>query len=424
MPSQIAMDLPESNSKTMRLRHEVRRIAALDAFIALRPAWHELTRATQAHLLCMTYDYCELAARTAFNNAEAIDVIMLYCDRELLAIWPFAIERRGLLRVAKALTCGSNEEYGGPLVKEGLNGSAQASAQGSVQGSIHSALVDAVGELDADLLEVRFVRRGTELQKSLALAPQSWLLRLLPLRWRGGLPAYSIEMRDFSDWDAFAVTLPKSLRTTLRVSLRRLAERGHVELGWCKTLDDAHAVLAWLFANKRRWAKSHGFDTPYLMDDRARDFFMALARQTDLVKIPLVAFVKVDGVPVAAALSQVGSRSFEYYVISYDPDFGRYSVGSLLSEFLVKWAYDHGRDFDFRPFYADYKARWSNCRSWHETYTIVLSARGRLWEFSVVGTQIARVKRKLSALMRAKMQAWRDRFKTRSNDTAKESNAR
>jgi CelD/BcsL family acetyltransferase involved in cellulose biosynthesis len=418
------MDLPESNSKTTRLRHEVRRIAALDAFIALRPAWNELTRATQAHLLCMTYDYCELAARTAFNNAEAIDVVMVYCDRDLLAIWPFAIERRGLLRVAKALTCGSNEEYGGPLVKEQPNGAMNGSTHGSVQGSIHSALVDALRELDADLLEVRFVRHGSELQKSLALAPQSWLLRLLPSRWRGGLPAYSIEMRDFSDWDAFAATLPKSLRAILRTSLRRLGERGHVELDWCKTLDDAHTVLTWLFANKRRWAKSHGFDTPYLMDDRARDFFMALARQTDLANIPLVAFVKVDGVPVAAALSLAGSRLFEYFVISYDPEFGRYSVGNLLSGFLVKWAYDHGLDFDFRPFYADYKARWSNCRSWHETYTIVLSARGRLWEFSVVGTQIARVKRKLNALTRAKMQAWRDRFKTRSNDTATESNAR
>jgi len=414
------MDLPESNSKTTPLRHEVRRIASLDAFSALRPAWNELAYATQAHLLCMTYDYCELAARTAFNNAASIDVVMVYRDQDLVAIWPFAIERRGLLRVAKALTCGSNEEYGGPLVKEGPSGG----MSGSTQGSVHSALVDALRQLDADLLEVRFVRHGSELQKSLALAPQSWLLRLLPLQWRGGLPAYSIEMRDFSNWETFAATLSKSLRATLRASLRRLGERGHVELGWCKTCDDAHRVLAWLFANKRRWAQSQGLDTPYLMDDRARDFFMAWARQTDLQNIPLVAFVKVDGVPVAAALNLVGRRLLEYFVISYAPEFARYSVGNLLLEFLVKWAYDHGRDFDFRPLYADYKARWSNCRSWHETVTVVLSARGRLWEFSVVGAQIARVKRKLSALARSKMQAWRDRFKTQSNDTATESNAR
>ena len=415
------MNLPESNNKaTTRLRHDVRRIVALDAFSALRADWNELTRAAQAHLLCMTYEYCELAARTAFNDAASIDVVMVYRDRDLLAIWPFAIERRGLLRVAKSLTCGSNEEYGGPLIKDGPD----EAANELVEGSIHAALVDAVKQLDADLLEVRFVRHGSELQKALALAPQSWLLRLLPLRWRGGLPAYSIEMRDFSNWDAFAATLPKSIRATLRAGLKRLNAHGHVELGWCKTFDDAHAVLTWLFASKRRWAKSHGFDTPYLMDDRTRDFFIALAQQTDLPNVPLVAFVKVDGVPVAAALSQVGSRVFEYFVISYDPEFSRYSVGNLLSEYLVKWAYDHGRDFDFRPFYADYKARWSNCRSWHETYTLVLSARGRLWEMSVIGTQITRIKRKLSALTRSKMQAWRNRFKTRSSDTATESNAR
>ncbi len=415
------MDLPESNSKTTRLRHEVRRITALDALSALRPAWTELAREAQAHLLCMTYDYCELAARTAFNNEASIDVVMVYCDQDLLAIWPFAIERRGLLRVAKALTCGSNEEYGGPLIKEGWC----ESMSGSMSGSVHSALVDAVRALDADLVEVRFVRHGTELQKSLALAPQSWLLRLLPSRWRGGLPAYSIEMRNFSDWDAFAATLPKSLRATLRAGVRRLNERGHVELGWCKTLAEAHTVLTWLFANKRRWAKAHGFDTPYLMDDRARDFFMALARQTDLANIPLVAFVKVDGVPVAAALVWSAAACSSISSLATTRNLAAIPWAACSPEFMVKWAYDHGRDFDFRPFYAKYKARWSNCRSWHETYTIVLSARGRLYgKISVVGTQITRVKRKLGALTQAKMQAWRDRFKTRSSDTATGSNAR
>ena len=92
----------------------------------------------------------------------------------------------------------------------------------------------------------------------------------------------------------------KSLRDNLRKRHKRLEARGHVEFGWCKSTSDAASVLTWLFDNKRRWAESRGLSTPYLMDHQVREFFIALAHRTDLSTNPLVAFVKVDGVPMSA----------------------------------------------------------------------------------------------------------------------------
>jgi CelD/BcsL family acetyltransferase involved in cellulose biosynthesis len=140
------------------------------------------------------------------------------------------------------------------------------------------------------------------------------------------------------------------------------------------------------------------------MDDRVRDFFIALAQRLDLQATPLVAFVKVEGVPVAASVNLVGSKSVEYFITTYEEAFGTYSVGALLVDFMVKWSHAHGRDFDFRPLHGDYKARWANCQTWHEKRLILLGARGRLVDLPLLFAQVARVKRKLHALIAARLQ--------------------
>src|SRR6202022_1373907 len=152
-------------------------------------------------------------------------------------------------------------------------------------------------------------------------------------------PGYWISLREFARWEDFMQTLPKSLRTNLRYRRKRLEARGHVEFGWCKSPSDAASVLTWLFDNKRRWAERRGLKTPYLMDHQVRDFFIALAHRIDLSTNPLVAFVKVDGVPVAAAVNLVGSRSVEGFITTYDEAFSTCSVGNLLTEFLVRWSH-------------------------------------------------------------------------------------
>ena len=193
--------------------------------------------------------------------------------------------------------------------------------------------------------------------------------------------------------------LPRSLRGNLKRLLNRLGEKGRVELGWCATIADADAVLDWLFANKRKWSRERGYNTRFLQDDRVRDFFRALARRTDLPTTPLIAFVKVDGVPVAASVNLVGDSCVEYLITTYDEAFQSYSVGNLLLNLLVKWSFDNDRDFDMRYLYSDYKARWSNRQVSYTRRYVFLSARGRLAEIASLAEYSVRVARKIGKVI-------------------------
>ena len=405
----LATDLSES-SEALPLWHEIQSINEVHAFTSMRQQWDKLAAAAEDCPLHLTYQYCELAAARVLAGGERIAIVMVYHNRDLLAIWPLAIHCRRPLRIAKALTSGSEEEYGGPLIK-GVAGRA-----------VVAETLRAVRAVPADLLQVIFVQDGSPLQELLEQAPLSWLLTLLPSNM-GGFAGYSIHLREFARWDDFAAGLPKSLRSNLRRGIKQLSARGHTEVGWCTTVDDADAVLTWLFANKRRWAEARGLNTKYLLDGQVRDFFMALARHIDLSTNPLVAFVKVDGVPVAASVSLVGLRSVEYFITTYDQEFSRYSVGNLLVEGIVKWAHANGLDFDFRPLDGDYKARWANHETRYKTVFVFLTARGRLMEFPLLARVLynslswrwSRIKHKIKDLITSVIvtSKWRLGFQSR-----------
>ncbi len=365
------------------LTHEVRKIRSREEFAGLRESWEALAANIPDCPGHMTFEYCELAAWRALAKGARVSVAMVFSGPALLALWPLAIVTNGWLRIAKGLTCGTGDEYGGPLVD------ARANA------SVYAAVTAAVRQLDADVLEVALVRHGSPLQHALDQGlPRSWVLSLLPARWRG-LPGFTASLRDFPRWDDYVSTRSKSLRNTLRYRHKRLDARGRAEFGWCRTVDDAAFVLGWLLENKRRWARAHGADAPYLHDDSVRDFFIALARRTDLRTMPIVAYVRVDGVPVAASINLIGPRTVEGLITTYDERFAACSVGTLLAEFLIKWAHSTRRNFDCRPLYANYKESWATCRTWHETRIIVIQPRGRLMEFTLLFVLLGRLRRKL-----------------------------
>jgi CelD/BcsL family acetyltransferase involved in cellulose biosynthesis len=379
----ISIGLPlaaDSVPRSLPLQHEIKFCDDLATFRALREQWENLAEAATHQSLCVTWPYCELAAEFAFENGARIAVVIVRDGQGLSALWPLAIYREGLLRVARPLSCGSNDEYGVPLVHSRAGSKA-----------LPELLRAAMG-VHADILEVRFVRMDSAFQQALEALKHSWLRPFVPARLRE-LPGYLITLKEFQRWEDYSATLSKSLQAKMRAHLRQLAAHTRPEFGWCNTAEDAEAVLTWLFTNKQRWAISRGFNTQYLMDERARDFFIALARRVDLSKTPFVAYLKLDGRPVAASVNLLGQDVCEGFITTYDETLGSCSPGHLLQEFCVKWAHANRRDFDLRPFYAAYKARWANHITRHETHTVFLSMRGRLAEFTLLSGYMVRVLR-------------------------------
>ncbi len=370
------------------LRHEIRMIRTLDALKAIRGDWEALTAAAQDYSLSATYDYCELATNSVLEAGGIVAVVMVYDDHDLQAVWPLAIQRQDLLRIAKTLTCGSGEEYGAPLFKDQTNRAVVAAA------------VRAARKVCADLLEITGVLDGSLLQEALESAPRSWLPPVFLKRLLLSEAVYQVRLGAFQRWEDVEATLSSSQRRNLQYyGLKRLSRKGHAEWGWCTTAEDAEAVLTWLFANKRRWAESRGLRSKYLMDNKARDFFIAFARRIDLSTNPLVAFVKLDGVPVAASLNLVGPRTVEYFITTYDQAYANDSVGSMMTHFMVRWSHAHGRDFDLRSFYADYKARWANHEEIQRRHVVFLTARGRIMEILLLARLVPRAWQKMQKLI-------------------------
>lgn len=364
------------------ISHKIQVCRSSADFACLRPAWRALAIACPP---CFDFTYCEVAAARSFARGATVSVVLVSIDAVLVALWPVTIEQRGACRVARALGCGNDQEYGGPLVAD------------PADVRHYTAALEALCCVEADVLEIRFIERDGPLDIALSKAPGSWVLRAIPARWRR-VDSYSIGLSGVAAYDDFITTRPESLRGSLRRRARRLADDGVVQYGWCHDAADAREVLMWLFANKRRWALARGFDTPFLMDDEVRDFFIDLAERIDLVATPLVSFVKVNGVPVAASVNLTGPRSIEYFITTYDEKYAACSVGNLLIDSIARWAHTSGRDLDFRPFFSIYKERWSDHKRWYESHFVILTLRGRLVEAPLAAEQIRRIVRKVRAL--------------------------
>lgn len=380
-----------------RFNHEVISIDSIAGFRTLRAAWNALARSAEDASLCDGYDYCELAASLAFKQRKIVNVLFVRDANELVVLWPFVIERRGLLRIARRLTCGAREEYGQPLIRR------------DADDGLWLALLAALGRIGADVLEVQWVVDGSPLQIALDTVPQPRAPRLLPKRKRG-LPGYVVGLRGFRTFDEFEKrAMPPALRRGLGRYRRRLEKYGRVESGWCETAEETIQMIRWLVEQKRSWLKARGATTEFLTDDRLITFFSELAQRLDLTKTPLTAFLKVDGVPVAGLLGMVGTWTLEGMITAYDPAFSDCSVGSLQLYDVLCWAHARGLDFDFRPVHVDYKARWATRHTWHETRLIVLSASGWLIEFAHLGEYglrgLQKLGRRVFQLLRVKASA-------------------
>ncbi|MEM5315187.1 GNAT family N-acetyltransferase [Paraburkholderia sp. JHI869] len=378
------------SSPAASLRYELRTCETIDAFRAFEPQWRALLSGADASSPFISFAYCEAAVAAALKRGARVEVATVHDARGLLALWPVAITRKGAWRAAHALGCGCGEEYGGPLIAD------------AGRAELYDAAVRAVMRIHADVLYIPMLETGSALQRALDAAPQSWVQRALPPRWRV-MPGYSIDLRAAPTWNDFLATRHSTLRAALRSSAKRLRREGEVSLGWCDNAEDTERVLTWLFANKRQWALKRGIESAYLMDDRVRDFFIGLAKRTDLTALPLVACVQVNGQPVAASVNLVGARSVEYLITTYDEAFSVYSVGNLLIEYIAQWAHAHCRDFDFRPLHGDYKVRWADRETQHESRIVVLNARGRLIELALSWAQVKRVYRKVATLVMARL---------------------
>ena len=141
-----------------RLRQEIIIIKDLASFEILRAGWDALVASGEDVRAYMTFEYCKIAVARALAEGDVVVIAAVRVGREFLAIWPLTIRRKGLLRIANRLTCGTGEEYGGPIVGNRQDRAATRAA------------LDAVLKIQADVFDVGFVEDDSVVEEALECA--------------------------------------------------------------------------------------------------------------------------------------------------------------------------------------------------------------------------------------------------------------
>ncbi|HXC56166.1 MAG TPA: GNAT family N-acetyltransferase [Rhizomicrobium sp.] len=344
-------------------------VRQVDELTGIRDAWNTLATNVADHSFSQSYEYISLAAEIASASGHELKILTAWDQDTLVGAWPLSLSKEGPFRLLRPLSCGSNEEYSTPLTRE-------AGKKEIVATLFHKAQA-----LGADVLQIFNVRADDVFNTTIQASSYPTTMDTLP--------AYGICLEQFPNWNSFAASLSKSLRTSLKYEAGRLGKLGHLEAGWCKTGTEASAVLHWIIDTKRRWAKANHRSAPWLSKPHVMDFFIALANRIDLSNAPMISYLKLDGTPIAASINLIGPSSVEYFITTFNDDFAPYSPGKLLIEHCVQWSVLNRRNFDFRILHGDYKARWSNSQTTYNTYTLFLTRRGRLKSRLVAAERLA-----------------------------------
>ncbi len=329
-------------------------ITAIDSrgLAAFETDWRALDG--RAFSLCQTFDYAQAAVAAAGRRGARSFVVAARRGGAVCGLWGLTLHRDGFQSVLRPFSCGTNTEYSWPLLQ------APEFADLLFHEIANFAQV-------ADRLMLYNLPAGSRLDAAAA--------RLRLPQTVQAIDSFTIPSARYANWREVEQRLSKSMRYDLRAGAARLARSGALTIGWTATIGETDEVLAFLFARKAEWLVEKGLRSPWIGRPEVPDFFRSLARSGSG---PLVAAVRLDGVPIAASVCLVGPRAVEYLVTTFDPRYRTCSPGKLLLGFLARWAIERGLELDLRIVPAAYKERWPVERRAHVTRTVMLTTLGRV----------------------------------------------
>jgi CelD/BcsL family acetyltransferase involved in cellulose biosynthesis len=348
-------------------RIETALVTSADALALLRAEWDDLAARADCHASDM-FAWVQAGWECVAEPRQgALRVILARKAGQLVGVWPLVRYPTQLGNVLWQLGAESSE-YADILAAPGPDAEAIGRAAWQV----------AVGL--GDLLILRLVRAGSLLDR---VARSGGYLAT-----RDRIPAPWICFDDYPDFAAFMARVNKDRRATLRRARRHLGRKGAVEFAMLEDPAERRAAVDWALARKNEWLAGKGLHNSWIVSARYRAFLHRLAGMGS-EPTPLRIFVlRLDGRLIAVLVSTIDRTWVEFYIISNDPAWARFSPGTLLLEDSVAWAYAHGLQFDFRIGDERYKASWANRHCNVTTFHIALTWRGAV----AVGLEAARLR--------------------------------
>jgi len=217
------------------------------------------------------------------------------------------------------------------------------------------ALASTVVDSGVRCVAVGFLDSRSPDLAALAAAGESARRRIL-LRTLARAPYLEIE----GTWEAYEHGLSRNLRSDLRRCWRRLAEAGRVSF----EVADGSTQLAELLSEAFRleaagWKTARG--TAILSRPETEGFYREVARWAAERGCLRLAFLRVEGRPIAFHYAFEDGRTYYPLKGGYDPRYREFSPGKLIIHSTLSWAFSTGfARYEFLGGEAQYKRIWAS----------------------------------------------------------------
>jgi CelD/BcsL family acetyltransferase involved in cellulose biosynthesis len=281
-----------------------------EAFLALRPEWDALfARAGLPHQVFQSHAVLRHWANHYLDARMRLCIVTARRAGRLVMVWPLVRQRRFGL-VSLRFMGVPVAQYGDVLVERSGD-----------EAALLQAGRDAVANLGADLLELRKLRADSVLTISGLVARAVLCERL-------DAPFADLRRRVGTDGPSLAYASRE--RSNHRRRLRRLSERGAIDLSMVEPGPEAADLAVAAIAMKQAALLRHGVLAPTISDPRFSALFRDLAGDAAGGSPLRIATLFCDGAPIGLDLS-LDCKGISFgHVIATHPQHERGGVGGLL----------------------------------------------------------------------------------------------
>jgi CelD/BcsL family acetyltransferase involved in cellulose biosynthesis len=327
-------------------------------FLALEGEWRSLFDRVPGAYLAQSFDWCWAGWETvAAPRGRRLFVLVLREEERAVLIWPLVEAKYGPCRVLRPLGTEASE-YHNLLVEDGPETTRRISTAWEMLRRTPGI----------DMLNLANVRFDTALYGLLTQDRRCHMRApslLLWVRW-----PYATR------WDGYWRSRSGHHRGAVNRKRRRLADRGRINFEVVESADRFAALVDWILPHKRAWLARRGLWNDWLFTASYREF-LRLAGWRIRGRSRLVVFLlSLDGAPVAALMSCIDGKRVESLIGTFDNRYAAVSPGQTLEAECIRWALEHGLEFDFRIGGDPYKESWANERGSLATFARPLTAKG------------------------------------------------
>jgi CelD/BcsL family acetyltransferase involved in cellulose biosynthesis len=331
-------------------------------FLALEDEWRSLFDRAPGAYLAQSFDWCRAGWETvAAPRGRRLFVLVLREEERAVLIWPLVEAKYGPFRVLRPLGAEASE-YHNLLVEDGSETTRRVSTAWEMLQRAR----------DIDMLDLVHVRFDTALY---ALLTQDRRCRmrapslLLWVRW-----PYA------TGWDGYWRSRSGHLRERVSRNRRRLAERGKIGFEVVDCADRFDGLVDWVLLHKRAHMANQKLRNDWLFSTYYRAFLRLAIRQIRGRSRLAVFLLSLDEAPVAAAVSRIDGRRVEGLNLAFDDGYAAFSPGQTLLGESIRWALEHGLEYDFGYGDERFKESWANERGLLATFARPLTAKGAVLE--------------------------------------------